>query len=332
MNDTNASQIITRIERECAALIASIIHQTIPLANLAAPDFLYDEAAARQQLPPVQANAALIAAGDGPGRFIVIDGCKRLLHLQKEKRSECVCGIIPSSSSLLHWGMLRILLNRGRNLNIREQVCFLKWLKTYCRFEDAKALCELLGTTPAHMADLENLLCCDPDVQQAVFDNRIHPANVVEFQVLSKSDRISFFAAFQDCLLSQQNERELLEWLLEIGIRQKKCASELLETDEIKNILKSASLNTPQKIDRVKNHIFSLRYSGYSKLLEEWKSLVREANPDPSNVHFISDPFFEKNRLELRIGILKPDQAVTIFQKLSAISEKTWSKLICPID
>jgi hypothetical protein len=332
MNGTNASPKSIQIENECAALAASVTYQTIPLKGLVTPDFLYVKSTAGASMSPIQANAPLTVVRAGRGNYSIIDGCKRFMRFKNERRTGCACGVIAASASPLHRGMLRILYNRGRPLDLAEQVCFLKWLKEHFGFEDSTRICDLLGITRPHMAEMENLLLYDADVQAAVFEHRIHPANVIEFGALSKSDRSCFQVTFHDLGLSQQTEREILEWLLEISIGQKKSIAGLLSSEEMLALVKNSTLNAPQKIDRIRNHFFFLRFPAYSRALAQWKSLVREVNPDPAAVHFISDPFFEKNRLKLSISVSKPDQAARVLRNLSEITEKQWLTLIDPLE
>jgi hypothetical protein len=332
MNGTNASPNSIQIENECAALAASMTYRTIPIKNLAPPDFLFVKSTAGGSMSSIQAAAPLTMVRGGRGHFVIIDGCKRFLRFKNERRTKCACGVISTSASPLHRGMLRILFNRGRPLDLAEQVCFLKWLKGHFRFEDSTRICDLLGITRPHLAGMENLLLYDADVQAAVFDHRIHAANVIEFGALSEADRSCFLKTFHRLGLSQQTERELLEWVLEISIGGKQPVAGLFSTEEVVEIMQSPTLNAPQKIDRIRKHFHSLRFPRYSKALEQWKALVQEVNPDSSNVHFIADPFFEKSRLKLTISVSTPVQAAQVFRKLSEIPEKKWRKLIEPFD
>jgi hypothetical protein len=101
--------------------------------------------------------------------------------------------------------------------------------------------------------------------------------------------------------------------------------------------MSDTTLNSPQKIEAIRNLLFSEKFPGYNEVLKKWKKLATTtantvlANEPSSKVAFIPNPAFEKNNLELRISIAHAKAAKELFTRLSEIPQDTWSRLIYPV-
>lgn len=161
-------------------------------------------------------------------------------------------------------------------------------------------------------------------------DNTVHPENATAFNRLEAVDQAAFLSLANELRLSSQTEREFLEWLPEIAYSRKQSIASLLESDEIKAARNSPVLNAPQKIERIRAYIFSSRFPRYDAALKQWKQLSQKTFGKISGVAVTPNPYFEKNKIELRISISSARGACDVMGKLAAIPEGTWVSLIDP--
>jgi|GEM_PF-959387 len=318
--------------------VTDISFSMVPVDSLLMPVELFDEKT--PALPDSDFDAALpviAAKSDMPGKYTIVDGCKRVKRFRETHRLECACGILSEPVDQKTLGLLRIRYNQKRPLYIRESVCFLNWLeKNYTGkvFED---LAETLGFSPSHRHELRPLLACGDMVINAVEQGGLALKAVADLCLLVKTDQAAFLGTFRDVLLSQQTQREFLEWLPEIAFERKTTVAEILRSENIQKTMSDTTLNSPQKIEAIRNLLFSEKFPGYNEVLKKWKKLATTtantvlANEPSSKVAFIPNPAFEKNNLELRISIAHAKAAKELFTRLSEIPQDTWSRLIYPV-
>ena len=330
MSDTRESQKPFQTDHEILFLERTISYGRISLSKLTLPRDLFDEAMLSQPLPSVQLLSPLLVSGNSSGTYSIIDGCKRFACLQRENSAECACGIVPSLGPLQQ-GLVRILLNRGRALSIREQFIFYSWLTTFAGFKEKNDINRFLDIPWNQMTYLDELLSSPADVRNAVFKSRLHAHNAADFRLLSEKDRNSFLEIFKGLGLSLQTEREFIQWMSEIAYAQKSSIKDFSGFKAIETVTNDTTLNAPQKIQKISSLLRSRRFSGFDSACKNWDKLAREVNPDASNVRFIASPYFEKNRLEVRLVFSQPHEALETLKKLSGIPETAWSRLINPL-
>lgn len=136
---------------------------------------------------------------------------------------------------------------------------------------------------------------------------------------------------FGQVRLSLQTEREFLEWLPEIAYSARQTVATVLDSPEIRETMNSTVLNAPQKIEKIRAFIFSLRFPWYDAALKQWKQVSHKTFGNMPGVAISPSPYFEKNRVELRITLTGAEQAREIMGKLGVIPLATWSALIDPL-
>ncbi len=286
--------------------------------------------------PALDASALivpLVVVAKENGSFEIVDGCKRYTMLAGGNTApDCSCSIIDETLSETSAGLLRIMLNRNRPLFVAEQLLFYKWLLSRMpAFETAEAA-DLLNLPWKIAKELETLVMSPQDVIDTVCNKRIHLQNAGDLSRLTNEDRASVLEFFDGLGLSQQVEHEFLQWLPEISSNLGVEIKDVLSNAELMAARNDPLPNGPQKIERLRRCIHSLRYPRFSSALNRWNALSGKANPDPSAVRFVCDPFFEKDRLEIRIAVSSPDKIKEITARLSDIPRTTWRELIHPSD
>jgi len=268
-------------------------------------------------------------------RYLVIDGCKRLLSVQFDTAVPCT--VLSTEMSMMQAGLLRIVLNKDRALHIRERISCIRWMHSHVTGTDADAVADALGFPPQMRHELQPLLSCSDEVIDAVVSGKVHAKLVMEFCQLTPADQSAFLTFFGGLLLSQQTQREMLEWLPELAYAQGCTVAGLLTKEPIQAIVNDAGLNGPQKIETLRNYVYAQKYPLYSEALKNWKKTATATvttvlkNEPSSQIVFVPAPAFEKNRLEIRISITHAKAAREIFGKLADIPHSTWSELIYPV-
>jgi hypothetical protein len=277
----------------------------------------------------------IVALADDDTGYYVIDGCKRLMRVKPD--SMVSCAVLSAKMTSAQAGLLRIALNKDRTLHIRERICFLRWLKSTVTGADADAVADALGFTVQMRHELLPLLSCSDEIIDAVVSGKIHSKLVPEFCLLSSADQSAFLAFFSGLLLSQQTQREMLEWLPELAYAQECTVAELLAGEPVQAIVNNAGLNGPQKIETLRNYMYMQKYPLFSEALKTWKKTAAATvktvlkNEPSSQIVFVPSPAFEKNRLEIRISVAHAKAAREIFGKLADVPDSTWSELIYPV-
>jgi hypothetical protein len=329
MTDTRESQKHFPTEHEILALVQAIRYERISPGRLALPRNLYDEAALSQPMPFAGLLKPVLVSENGSGKYAILDGCKRFACMQRESIAECTCGIAPFLTPVQQ-GLVRLLLNRGRALSTREEFLFYSWLTAFAGFKEKNDIVRFMDIPWNRMADLDELLSSPADVCNAVLENRLHAQNAADFRLLPEKDRIYFLEIFKGLGLSLQTEREFIQWMPEIACARKSSIKDFSGFKEMETVTKDASLNAPQKIQKICSFLRSLRFPGFDSACKTWNKLVNDVNPDASNVRFIASPYFEKNRLEVRLVFSGPQQVSETLEKLRGIPETAWSGLINP--
>ena len=316
--------------------IPKIVYTSIALEKLELPEGLFDDKAPDLlETPVTNAMPILVAKTGQRDNYVIVDGCKRFQILKGNFAPSYTCGIFENALDLNKIGLLRMLLNIGRQTTFRESMFFYKWLQLNYSNDLSEKIAQEIGLP---VFDLKPMLSCADDVIKTIADGRIALRNAVHFTALNNEDRKVFLDIFNGFLLSQQTQREFLEWLPEIAYARNISLSRLLSTEEISLIIHNASFNNPQKIEHLRELFFSWKFPAYNNTLKNWKTLAGATtrsileNDPSSRIVFIPDPAFEKNKLEVRISIEHARAAKELFEKLSIVPQNTWARLIYPME
>ena len=260
----------------------------------------------------------------------MIDGCKRVRRLREGGHKKALCGIIEVPVDAFRAGLLRIGLNTGRALHQYEKLKFIRWLKENLDGEAYLLQVEKLGLLPGERHEYEELLSCNESLVDAVMQGILDPAIAPEMRHISDADAGALIRLFRAIPFSRQMQRELAEWLPEIAFNRGVVLSALLDSNPLAAAIAIARLNAPQKAAMIHDLAHTLRFPLYAKMKSEWSGLSRRINPDPSKVTLHPSPFFERNRLEIRLKGETGGELAGLLHKLAAIDPRTWDELIDP--
>lgn len=302
----------------------------ISAAKLSIPESLFDRKICNGKTDQDIYFPLIITAKDES--FKIIDGCKRFLALKEKKLETIICCITEQTYSDKTAGLLRIMLNKNRKLELREKIVFSRWLKSNLSQSLYVSMVSELGISKRERIGIEMLQNCPDRIIDIVESGKLDIGLIYDFLLINEKDFDAVFGLFSKFSFTRQTQKELLEWLPEIAYRKKCSINEILEDKNICKIIENGKLNDPQKMTKIRDLIFTMKHPNFMRVKEKWKKLEKEVNPDPLNIQFRTSEAFEKDRLEIKIIAKDPENAKRLFNKLSLISENTWEKLIYPLN
>jgi hypothetical protein len=266
---------------------------------------------------------------ENDSQYIIIDGYKRFVALL-EKQPDTITCMVFDTNSMIHAGKMRIELNNSRPISFKEKFFFLKWAKLNGDESDYLAISQQLSVFGKDLRDFEELFDASEILIDAVLKGFLDSTIVSELKFFSEEDTNAVLQLFTRFPFTRQMQRELLEWLPELVYRSKKSIIELIELEYVKKTIEDRKLNDPQKIKKIRDHYYELRFPTLIRAKKAWNTLASTLNPAPSNVIFSPSEAFEKNMLEVKIRITEAQQGIDTLKKLSEISTEDWESLIYP--
>ncbi|MCX7726144.1 MAG: hypothetical protein N2053_04785 [Chitinispirillaceae bacterium] len=307
---------------------------TLPSNKLCLPEDLFDERVIDKSRNDLNILLPLVVYQNNQ-KYIIVDGCKRYVTTQKTSVG-FICVVLKldeiekTIDRKKYSGLLRILLNSSRKIGLLEKVLFVKWLKANTDDKLYKEFCSFLEIDDRERHELERLSECDFSIQSAVNDKILDSSVAFEVNRMDVNDKDAIISFFESYSFSKQMQRELVDILSELAFRERCSIKDLLALEPIKEIERNNKLNNPQKIEKIRNFLFELRFPLVTKAKKLWKEKTSSINPDPSRIHFKPSESFEKDFLEIRVSVSSAKQAKEIFTKLSNISEDEWGEIIYP--
>ncbi len=302
----------------------------IPLSRLKPPRDLCDPRAAPVSEPAIMLPLVVCRKDAAGNRYTIIDGVKRYRLLKRRRRRTAACAILDGTMDERSLVLMRARLNRSRQLSLREKLLLLRWLKGHAKDGRAVETAREMGFDDQEIVLLTPLVSARSAVVEAVCAGTLHLGIVKTFMLLSHADQEAFLRAFRGADLSFQTQREFLEWLTEAAFTEKASVRAILQAPSVRAHLGNRTLNWPQRIQKTRSALHAQRFPRLSAAQERWRKLAASVNPDPSKVQFVPSPFFEKNKLEVRIALTKAGTAPGLLRRLAGIPETAWQALIYP--
>lgn len=300
----------------------------LPCGSLDLPDALFDcNAFTPQEQADLTLPLMVYKQGD---RYKLIDGCKRFLHVLRENCPSVACGVLTIAPDMHHAALLRIALNRGRALSLREKILFLSWLHLQCSEEQYRSEVARLPIASGERFELERLFDCSDALITAVEEGFLDRSVAPDCTYLTDDERDALLAFFKQFAFSRQMQRELLEWLPELSFREEQSIPQLLGAVWVREVADDLKMNAPQKIAHLRSVFYARRFPTLVKAKKAWDHLAATLNPDRQHVLFKPSDAFEKNRLELKVTLTSGLQAKELFARMAALDESSWDKLIYP--
>lgn len=326
MSSTNDTK---RLSHDTAPHYSTIV--TSQVTEISVEKIRYPELFHTTGVPPTSAIAVypILVSRDNDGTYIIIDGCKRFASMSSAQKS-VPCLITDNNLTPLEGTFLRIILNNSRTLSLPEKVLFVKWLHAHC---DELLYMSIVSKPPfilKECREIERISSITQELLALIESTALDISVAQDFLALEKQSRDAIRKLFTALQFSRSTQRELIDWLPEIAYTKKTTVRDLAGTPEVDTIMRHQSFNAPQKVQKIRDYFFALRYPMLMTVKEEWYALARKINPLPSRCQFIPAEAFERNRLEIKLTVTKHEEIELLLEKLKNIPSKQWDKLIYP--
>ena len=284
------------------------------------------------QLPHIPLNSLSrlpIGIQKNETQFLLIDGCKYAILLQQWNTDiPCLCILTPLTD--FQEGLLRILLNNGKDRSIHEKIAYSSWIKKECPLEFVRPALALFNISLPMTKHFEHLSSLPQELCDLILSSTIDPRLLEYLFILSTDDQIHYLKTVHALQLSYQMHRDFLQWLSELSYAHKRTVTAVLKEKYIVDTLAESQSNTPQKTKKIHDFLYKKRYPHVSKTLDSWNKISKSYNPNPQNVHFEHAPSFESNRLTLTIELTNTEAAQKIFSYFNSLTAHDWQKLLYP--
>jgi hypothetical protein len=323
MNDTN------RLSPDTAPYHSNSISSQvaeISVDKIRYPELLYNSVGTTT---PVVSAYPILVTPENDGSHMIIDGCKRFASLSKTDTS-VRCLVVENSLTSCASGFLRITLNISRTLSLSEKVLFVKWLHTHCDESLYMSIVNKPPFTLKESREIERISSITPELLTLIESTALDISVAQDFLAMDTQSRDAIREIFTVLQFSRSTQRELIDWLPEIAYTKKTTLRQLTGSPDISAIINHQTLNAPQKVQKIRDYFYSLRYPMIMSVKEDWHALARKINPLPSRCQFIPSDAFERNRLEIKLTVTKHEEIELLLEKLKNIPSEQWDKLIYP--
>ncbi|MFP4418030.1 MAG: hypothetical protein ACLFSB_12230 [Chitinispirillaceae bacterium] len=263
--------------------------------------------------------------------YRIVDGAKRFLGYVKEGADYVPCVILDGDIQSTQIRLLRMTANTDRPLTLGEKIGFIRWIYNHLTESRAATAVSRLNIPRKELPALMRLIQLkDWSTVQGVYDGIVSLHSLEDFLSLSEEDRGQLLHHLAGLKPSVQLQKELFGWLPEIAAARQTDIVSLLNDSKVAAILSSTSLNDPQKLQKLREHFYCLRFPTVSAAESRWKRRKQAICFNNKNISVIPDPFFEKKRTEIRIKAQNGKEIVEALNLLCRTDEKQWDLLIDP--
>jgi len=166
-----------------------------------------------------------------------------------------------------------------------------------------------------------SLIPMEEEMKRYVLKEKVSRANIRRISVFSPKDRVALLSLISPLKLGENRLREILTLLDEITKRDQLTIQEIVRGPEIQAVLSHRELTAPQRADRMKKALMSLRYPQMYQL-ERTFEIKREELHLPPNVSLQHPPFFEGKGLKLEFQFETAKEYQSVISSLSKLAEK----------
>jgi ParB family chromosome partitioning protein len=166
-----------------------------------------------------------------------------------------------------------------------------------------------------------SLIQMEDEIRRYVLKEEVSRTNIRRISSLSSKDRMALLSLISPLKLGENRLREILTFLEEIIKRDRLTIREILKRPEIQAVLCHQELTPPQRADRMKKALLSLRYPRMHTMETKFEKKRKGLNLPP-NVSLQHQPFFEGKRLKMEFQFETVDEYRSMLSSLSKIAGK----------
>lgn len=239
-------------------------------------------------------------------RYRIVCGFRRIAACQSISIPSISAMIDPDQLPKIHHARMAIADNAfQRPLNVVEQSRAIALIRRFTQdSENWQTIAETVGL-PSSQAALERLLPVadmPESLQMAIANGSIALPVAISISQLQEDDGRVLSDLFKRINTGLNNQRELLEFLVELSIIKDLSISRLLEQEDINKILSDSDSPLPQRVQRLRQVLKKMRYPELSKAEDGFYQAVKALKVN-STIHLQPPPFFEGKTFRLSLSI-----------------------------
>lgn len=212
--------------------------------------------------------------------FQIISGFRRISACLSLGMAQIPARILDSDRKKLECVKFAITENSlQRTLNLVELSRSFYMLSEFYKDDNKMAGVALelgLPDNPTFIKKIINLCKFPQPVQKGVLSNTISLAVALELEMFSKDEGDAFATLFNDLKLSLNKQREIINRVKEISIRDEISVLSLLETGCIRKIVRNKDMDRVRKVNKVRFFLKQKRFPEISKAEEKFKNKMKE--------------------------------------------------------
>lgn len=166
-----------------------------------------------------------------------------------------------------------------------------------------------------------SLIPMEEEMKQYVLKEKVSRANIRKVSALSSKDQAALLSLISPLKLGENRLREILTLLDEITKRDQLAIQEIVRRPEIQAVLSHRELTAPQRADRMKKILMSLRYPQMHQLERTFERKKEELNLPPS-ISLQHPPFFEGKGLKMEFQFETQKEYQSVISFLSRLTER----------
>lgn len=258
--------------------------------------------------PPLIMPSA--SEGDDKHEYTVVCGYRRLEYARNSLSNQdnlIGCLIVPSNTGPLQFlhTVLEDQLLSITPLSLAEKARFLEIASQY--FDDKESVNhfgEKLGLKKSLslLKDLRTLMKQPVEMIEAVHNGLIQQQILHELlSITEELDRLNLLRFFQLLQLGTGKQRRFFQLIRDLAYKNRLTISEFLDRGDIQRILSHQTLNIPQIIQHLGDHLQQLQQPLSHKAIRNFEEKVKALQLDKS-LTITHVPYFEKDEVTLSIS------------------------------
>jgi len=252
----------------------------------------------------------------------VICGYKRVLVLRKLGIPSLTSTIVPPEIS----DKKSLLLSLYDNISHREfnpiekSMAIIKLQNYYTEEKIVHDFLPVLKLKP-HITQLRafKLLCkLEREIKDALLEGKISVHTSIQLSQMDRASRRALGKLLIALSLSVSKQAEILDYVLEIAIRENLPVEKVIGTSEIRSILENKKLNNPQKGESIRKYLRERRYPQLTEKEKQFTYNLKQLK-FPPQITLRPPPFFEGDNYHLNLRFKNLNGLKQSLQKLESL-------------
>ncbi len=268
-------------------------------------------------------NSPILLDTENTDRMVIISGYRRIQALQYLNVQTFPCRVFPASAlEPLDCLLINLYDNLStRELNPIEMAIVLAKLKEMVIEETlVENYLPLLGLAPRRDVFLfyTKIECELSDSgKMALAEGRLSLQAIKMLLDLEETERDAILKFFSNFMFNMNQQRQLIDFIVDISTIEGRSISSLLQDPSIKQIETDEVMNAPQKAKVLMKWFRKRRLPSVVEAETRFKKGISDLKL-PSRVRVISPPFFESSDYTMEISFRDGRQLVTALKDLSS--------------